>query len=73
MLSAETPRTKVKAFFLPVNRYGGGMYIWGPAPVGPALGVTDVMTKKRRFSAQIAFQFRISLNSRRDTIAISCE
>ena len=73
VLGTQAPGAQVKALLLPVYSNSSRVYIGSPAPVGPALGVADIMTEKRRFTAQIAFQFRFSLNYRRDTIAISCE
>ena len=47
MLTAQTPSAKVKPFRLTVDNYGGGMDIGHPAPVGVALGVTDIMAELR--------------------------
>ena len=56
MLRTEAPRTKIQALFLSINRDGGRVDVRCPAPVGPALGMAYIMTKKRRFPAQIALQ-----------------
>jgi len=45
MLTAQAPGAKVKPFWLAVNNDGGGMDIGYPAPVGVALGMTDIMTE----------------------------
>jgi hypothetical protein len=57
MLGTQAPRAQVEALLLPVDSECNRMYIGNPAPVGPALGMADIMTKKRRFTAQIALQF----------------
>ena len=51
VLGAQAARAQVEAFGLPVNDDGGGMNIRCPAAVGMPLGVADVMTEKRCFSA----------------------
>lgn len=57
MLGTQAPRAQVETLFLPVDNERSRMYVGSPAPVGPALGMADVVTKKRRFTAQIALQF----------------
>ena len=56
VLSAKAPRTQVETLLLTVDGQSSGMYVRSPAPVSSAFGVADVMTKKRRFTAHIAFQ-----------------
>ena len=51
MLRAEATRTKIQSLLLSINSNGGRVDVGGPTPVGPAFGMTDVMTKKRRFPA----------------------
>jgi hypothetical protein len=51
VLRAQAPGTKVEVTGFAVDIYRSGVYIGGPAPVGMAFGVADVMTEKRRFTA----------------------
>jgi hypothetical protein len=57
VLRPQAPRAQVETFRLAIDIHGGGVDVRGPAPVGVALGMADIMAEKRRFSAQIAFQF----------------
>jgi hypothetical protein len=51
MLVAQAPGAQVKPFWLTIYDDGSWVDIRHPAAVGVALGVTDVMTKLRRFPA----------------------
>ena len=51
MLSAQASGAQVKPFWLAIDDDGSGVNIGHPAAVGVALGVADIMTKLRRFSA----------------------
>jgi len=51
VLRAQAPGTQVKVTGFAVDIYRCGVHIGDPAPVGMALGVADVMTEKRRFTA----------------------
>ena len=51
MLGAQAPRAQVKALLLAVDSNGSRVDVWGPTPVGPALGMAHVMTEQRRFTA----------------------
>jgi hypothetical protein len=44
----------------PVDVNSGGVNIGGPAPVGMAFGMADVMAEKRRFSANITLHLKLS-------------
>jgi hypothetical protein len=57
MLGTQAPGAQVKVPSLAVDIDGRGVNIGRPAPVGVALGMADVMTEKRCFTAQIALQF----------------
>jgi hypothetical protein len=57
MLRAQAPGAQVEVPGLAVDIDGRGVNIGRPAPVGMALGMADVMTEKRCFTAQIALQF----------------
>ena len=51
MLGAQASGAKVKSFWLTIYNNGGGMDIGCPAAVGVTLGMADIMTELRRFSA----------------------
>jgi hypothetical protein len=51
MLRAQAPGAQVEMPGFAVDIYRGGVYIGDPTPVGMALGVADVMTEKRCFTA----------------------
>jgi hypothetical protein len=51
VLRAQAPGAQVEVPGLAVDIYRSGMNVGRPAPVGVALGVTDVMAEKRRFAA----------------------
>lgn len=51
VLGAQAPGAQVKPFRLTININDGGVDIGRPAPVGAALGVTDVMAEQWRFPA----------------------
>ena len=47
VLGAKTPGAKINAFGLALNEDGGWVNIRYPAPVGMALGMTNIMTELR--------------------------
>ena len=51
ILCAQAPGTKVKVLLLAVYDNGSWMNIGRPAPVCMSLGVTDIRTECRSFSA----------------------
>jgi hypothetical protein len=51
VLRTEAPGAQVNVTGLAVDIYRGGVYIGDPAPIRMTLGVADVMTEKRRFTA----------------------
>jgi hypothetical protein len=57
MLITQAPGAQVEAFRFAVDVNGGRMYIGRPAAVGMTLGMADIMTELRCFTAQIALQF----------------
>lgn len=61
MLAANTPGTQVEPLLLAVHDEGNRMNIWHPAPLGMALGMTDIMTELERFTTPIALQPCLSL------------
>jgi hypothetical protein len=56
ILGAQAPGAQVETFHLAVDDNSGGVNIGGPAPVGMAFGVADIMTELRRLTAQITLQ-----------------
>jgi len=51
LLRAQAPGAEIKPFCLTINVYRCGMDIGHPAAISAALGVTDIMTELRRFTA----------------------
>jgi hypothetical protein len=51
VLRAQASGAQVKVTGFAVDIYRDGVYIGDPAPVGMALGVADIVTEKRRFTA----------------------
>jgi len=51
LLRTQTPGAEVHPFCLSINVYRCGMDIGYPAAISAALGVTDIMTELRRFTA----------------------
>jgi hypothetical protein len=51
VLIAQAPGAQVEAFGLAIDVNGGGVYIRRPAAVGVTLGVANVMTELRCFTA----------------------
>ena len=51
MLVTQATGTQVQAFCLAVDVDSSGMYIRRPAAVGVTLGMADIMTELRRFTA----------------------
>jgi hypothetical protein len=60
MLVAQAPGAQVEMFYLAVDINGSRVYIRRPAAVGMTLGMADIMTELRCFTAQIALQFSYS-------------
>jgi len=58
VLSAEATGAEVHVLDLPVNSHRGWMNVRGPAAVGPALGMTDVMAEHGSFPTNITLQLR---------------
>jgi len=52
---AEAARAHVHALFYAIHNDGDLLDIRSPTPVGPALGVADIMSKLRALAANFAF------------------
>ena len=62
MLAAQASGAQVEMFHLTFNNNGSRMNVGHPVALGVALGVADIITILRYFSAEIALQSQISLN-----------
>ena len=60
ILCAQAPGAQVKVLCLAIDVHSRRVDIGRPAAVGMALGVADIMTELRRFTAKIALQFSLS-------------
>jgi hypothetical protein len=60
MLRTQAPGTQVNVLCLAIDINGRRVDIRCPAAVGVALGVADILTELRRFTAKIALQFSLS-------------
>ncbi len=62
MLTAQASGAQIEMFGLTINNNGSRVNVRHPVALGVALGVADIITILRRFSADIALQSQISLN-----------
>jgi hypothetical protein len=51
MLGTQATCAKIDVPGLPLDIDSGGVDVGNPSPIGMALGVADVMTEERRFTA----------------------